>query len=101
MEGVAPGHSASGRQRDISTRTTEEVWNEVVQGETFQQLTDRLMMEAKISLAMDTLNAPSIPGIQALLQQSARDVACGRSSQAWLFSGMAFRMAIDLGLHLY
>ncbi|KAL4966420.1 Zn(II)2Cys6 transcription factor [Aspergillus stella-maris] len=81
-------------------RASEGVWNEAVQGETFQQLTDRLMLEAKISMAIDTLNTPSIPGIQALLQQSARDVACGRSSQAWLFSGMAFRMAIDLGLHV-
>ncbi|KAL4869009.1 hypothetical protein BDV12DRAFT_185565 [Aspergillus spectabilis] len=81
-------------------RAPERIWNAAMQGEPFQQLTDRLMSEARISLAMETLRAPSIPTIQALLQQSARDVAGGRSSQAWLFSGMAFRMAIDLGLHV-
>ncbi|KAL2863972.1 Zn(II)2Cys6 transcription factor [Aspergillus lucknowensis] len=81
-------------------RAPEGIWDEVMHGESFGQFTDRLMSEAKISLAMETLQAPSIPTIQALLQQSARDVACGRSSQAWLFSGMAFRMAIDLGLHV-
>ncbi|KAL5334618.1 fungal-specific transcription factor domain-containing protein [Aspergillus crustosus] len=81
-------------------RAPETIWNDAMQGESFPQLTDRLMSEARISLAMETFRAPSIPTIQALLQQSARDVASGRSSQAWLFSGMAFRMAIDLGLHV-
>ncbi|KAJ5698349.1 hypothetical protein N7462_000354 [Penicillium macrosclerotiorum] len=48
------------------------------------------------------IRAPEIvwSTIQALLQQSARDIACGRSSSAWLYSGMAFRMAIDIGLHV-
>lgn len=81
-------------------RTSNTVWDPSQQGETFQQLTDRLMTEAKVSLAMETLNPPSIPTIQALLQQSAREVSYGRSSQAWLYSGMAFRMAIDLGVHV-
>lgn len=81
-------------------RSPDSVWSPNNNGETFQELSDRLMTEAKALLAMETLNPPAIPTIQALLQQSARDVACGRSSAAWLYSGMAFRMAVDLGLHV-
>ncbi|KAI0855810.1 fungal-specific transcription factor domain-containing protein [Xylaria cubensis] len=42
----------------------------------------------------------SIATIQGLLIFSARECACGRTPQGWLYSGMAFRMARDLGLHL-
>ncbi|KAJ4597012.1 hypothetical protein HRR83_004440 [Exophiala dermatitidis] len=56
--------------------------------------------EARSSLAMDILKRSSIPTIQALLQQSAREVVFRRSSQAWTLSGVAFRMAFDLGIHL-
>jgi hypothetical protein len=73
--------------------------------------------EARICLGMDTLKPSAIPTIQALLQQSAREIAFGRSSQGsrsryqlifyltkceigWLYSGMAFRMAFDMGIHL-
>ena len=75
-------------------------WDPLGRNETFQQFADRLASEAQVALAMETINPPSIPTIQALLQQSARDMAYGRSSQAWLYSGMAFRMAIDLGVHV-
>lgn len=40
----------------------------------------------------------SIPTVQALLQLSARELANGSVSQAWVYSGIAFRMASDLGL---
>ncbi|KAI1212608.1 fungal-specific transcription factor domain-containing protein [Annulohypoxylon truncatum] len=40
----------------------------------------------------------SIPTIQGLLVFSARECACGRVSQGWLYSGMAFRMMRDLGI---
>ncbi|KAH8784721.1 putative Zn(II)2Cys6 transcription factor [Hyaloscypha finlandica] len=59
-----------------------------------------LSHQAHLSLAMKIAGPSSIPTIQALLQQSAREVAFGNSSQAWLYSGMAFRIAIDLGIHL-
>ncbi|EXJ87954.1 hypothetical protein A1O1_04881 [Capronia coronata CBS 617.96] len=65
-------------------------------GEFMQRISD----EARFGLAMDVLKDSSIPTIQALLQQSAREVVFGRSSQAWTFSGAAFRMAFDLGIHL-
>ncbi|KAF2110189.1 fungal-specific transcription factor domain-containing protein [Lophiotrema nucula] len=45
-------------------------------------------------------NGSSIPTIQGLLIFSARECACGRTSQGWLYSGMAFRMMRDMGLHI-
>ncbi|KAL2846447.1 fungal-specific transcription factor domain-containing protein [Aspergillus pseudoustus] len=81
-------------------RDPDALWSPGNYNETFSQPSNRLMSEAKALLAMETLNQPSIPTIQALLQQSALDVACGRSSSSWLYSGMAFRMAIDLGVHV-
>ena len=77
-------------------RSPDIVWSPSNHSETFQDLTDRLTAEAKALLAMETLNPPTIPTIQALLQQSARDVACGRSSSAWLYSCMAFRWPLTL-----
>ena len=61
---------------------------------------EKMTEEARISLGMETLKQSSIPTIQALLQQSAREIVFGRSSQGWLYSGMAFRMAFDMGIHL-
>lgn len=47
----------------------------------------------------DAVQQPSsIPTVQALLQLSARELANGSMSQAWVYSGIAFRMASDLGL---
>jgi hypothetical protein len=47
----------------------------------------------------DAIQQPSsIPTVQALLQLSARELASGSISQAWVYSGIAFRMASDLGL---
>ncbi|PVH79864.1 hypothetical protein DL98DRAFT_630467 [Cadophora sp. DSE1049] len=59
-----------------------------------------LQQQAQHSLAIRLTSPSSISIVQALLQQSARDFAFGNSSQAWLYSGMAFRIAIDLGIHL-
>jgi hypothetical protein len=56
--------------------------------------------EARYGLGMDIMKPSSVPTIQALLQQSAREVVFGRSSQAWTFAGIAFRMALDIGIHL-
>ena len=50
-------------------------------------------------LLSEEIHKPSsIPTTQALLQLSARELAAGRISQAWNYSGIAFRMAADLGL---
>lgn len=39
-----------------------------------------------------------IPTVQALLLLSAQQCGCGNRTQAWLYSGMAFRMIDDMGL---
>lgn len=63
------------------------------------QLAERLISKARILLGNIIHQPASVPTVQALLQLSARDLAYGSISQAWLYSGMAFRMACDLGLH--
>lgn len=58
-----------------------------------------LISRARLLLGTEIQKPSSIPTVQALLQLSARDLAYGSISQAWLYSGMAFRMVSDLGLH--
>ncbi|KAI0414669.1 fungal-specific transcription factor domain-containing protein [Xylaria grammica] len=60
----------------------------------------RFAKQARKLLDLDIDRGSSIATIQGLLIFSARECACGRTSQGWLYSGMAFRMARDLGLHL-
>jgi hypothetical protein len=60
---------------------------------------DALIARARFLLGTEIHKPSSIPTVQALLQLSARDLAYGSISQAWLYSGMAFRMVSDLGLH--
>lgn len=63
-------------------------------GETF--------LEIAKGLLVNELGAPrpSIPTIQGLLILSGRQCAVGKTSEGWLYAGMAFRMLSDLGLHL-
>jgi hypothetical protein len=58
-----------------------------------------LISRARLLLGSEIQKPSSIPTVQALLQLSARELAYGSISQAWLYSGMAFRMVSDLGLH--
>ncbi|MCJ1306057.1 hypothetical protein MMC08_008875 [Hypocenomyce scalaris] len=53
------------------------------------------------SLAAEVHKGSSIPTIQGFLIFSARECACGRTSQGWLYSGMAFRMMRDMGIHIH
>ncbi|KAE9376450.1 hypothetical protein N431DRAFT_479708 [Stipitochalara longipes BDJ] len=53
------------------------------------------------SLPAELRKGSSIPAIQGLLILSARECGCGRTSQGWLYSGMAFRMMRDLGIHIH
>lgn len=57
-----------------------------------------LLARARRLLGTAIQQPSSIPTVQALLQLSARDLAHGSISQAWVYSGIAFRMASDLGL---
>ena len=38
--------------------------------------------------------------VQALALMSVREAGCGRESKGWVYSGMSFRMASDLGLNV-
>lgn len=81
-------------------QTTSMGQSPVTQTFSAQDFMQKLTDEARHGLGMDMLQPSSIPTIQALLQQSAREVVFGRSSQAWTFAGVAFRMALDMGIHL-
>ncbi|GAD99980.1 hypothetical protein FG01795.1 [Paecilomyces variotii No. 5] len=60
---------------------------------------EMLICRVRLLLGQEIQKPSSIPTVQALLQLSAREMAYGSTSQAWLYSGMAFRMVSDLGLH--
>jgi hypothetical protein len=62
-------------------------------------LAEILISRARLLLGNEIHKPSAIPTVQALLQLSARDLAYGNTSQGWLYSGMAFRMVSDLGLH--
>lgn len=64
-----------------------------------KRVAEMLISRARMLVGPAIHEPSSIPTVQALLQLSARDLAFGSISQAWLYSGMAFRMAWDLGLH--
>lgn len=53
------------------------------------------------TLAAEVEKGSSIPAIQGLLIFSARECACGRTSQGWLYSGMAFSMMRDMGIQIH
>ncbi|TVY55355.1 putative transcriptional regulatory protein [Lachnellula cervina] len=46
------------------------------------------------------LESPNITTLQALLLLGHREIGIGKASKGWLFSGMAFRLAHEMGLHL-
>lgn len=59
---------------------------------------DSYLEDAKVIL--DSTYAASRPSTcQALLLMGYREVGIGAMAQAWLYVGMAVRMAQDLGLH--
>lgn len=60
-----------------------------------QQFFQRALQGLYDSLKMGYVN---IPTIQALLLLSAQECGRGNRSQAWLYSGMAFRLLDDLGI---
>lgn len=59
---------------------------------------DSYMEDAK--LILDNISVQSRPStVQALLLLGYREVGIGAMAQAWVYIGMAVRMAQDLGLH--
>lgn len=60
---------------------------------------DHFFREAKrILFEEDELSKPSLANVQALALMSVREAGCAREAQGFAYSGMAFRMATELGL---
>ena len=94
---VVHAHAARFLNHTVHRQSYQTLLNQEL---TPTEFMDKLTEEAQVSLGLETLRPGSIPTIQALLQQSARENNFGRSSQSWLYSGMAFRIAFDMGIHL-
>lgn len=94
---VVHAHAARFLNHTVHRQSYQTLLNQELSPAEFM---DKLTEEAQVSLGLETLQKGSIPTIQGLLQQSARENNFGRSSQSWLYSGMAFRMAFDIGIHL-
>lgn len=60
---------------------------------------DHFFAEAKAHLEAEEL-CPSVTVCQALGIMSLRELGCGRDQSGWMYSGRAFRLATDLGIHL-
>ncbi|PYH77042.1 hypothetical protein BO82DRAFT_345728 [Aspergillus uvarum CBS 121591] len=54
---------------------------------------------AKVLLELELEN-PSLTTVQALVILGGYEASCTRDTRGWLYSGMAMRLAFDLGLHL-
>ncbi|RAH46698.1 uncharacterized protein BO95DRAFT_360903 [Aspergillus brunneoviolaceus CBS 621.78] len=54
---------------------------------------------AKVLLELE-LESPSLATVQALVILGGYEASCTRDTRGWLYSGMAMRLAFDLGLHL-
>ncbi|KAF2199122.1 hypothetical protein GQ43DRAFT_399445 [Delitschia confertaspora ATCC 74209] len=62
---------------------------------------DHFFKEAKrLILEGDLHEVPRLTTVQALALMSVREAGCGREAKGWVYSGMSFRMACDLGLNL-
>lgn len=61
---------------------------------------DHFFREAKrIILEYDEIEIARLTTVQALGLMSVREAGCGREGRGWVYSGMCFRMALDMGLH--
>lgn len=62
---------------------------------------DHFFKEAKrLIMENDEHEKPRMATVQALALMSVREAGCGREAKGWVYSGMSFRMACDLGLNL-
>ena len=62
---------------------------------------DHFFKEAKrLLLENDEHENAKLCTVQAFALMSVREAGCGRESRGWVYSGMSFRMAFDLGLNL-
>lgn len=62
---------------------------------------DHFFKEAKrLMIEHDEHEKAKLCTVQALALMSVREAGCGREGKGWIYSGMSFRMAYDLGLNL-
>lgn len=62
---------------------------------------DHFFAEAKrLIIDNDEYEKPRLVTVQALALMSVREAGCGREAKGWVYSGMSFRMAQDIGLNL-
>ena len=62
---------------------------------------DHFFKEAKrLIMKNDEHETPKLTTVQAFALMSVREAGCGREVRGWVYSGMSFRMACDLGLNL-
>ena len=62
---------------------------------------DHFFREAKrLILENDEHEKPRLTTVQAFALMSVREAGCGREARGWVYSGMSFRMACDLGLNI-
>lgn len=62
---------------------------------------DHFFAEAKrIIIENGEYEKPRLVTVQALALMSVREAGCAREAKGWVYSGMSFRMAQDIGLNL-
>ncbi|KAK3721035.1 hypothetical protein LTR37_003325 [Vermiconidia calcicola] len=62
---------------------------------------DHFFKEAKrLIMENDEHERPRLTTVQALALMSVREAGCAREAKGWVYSGMSFRMACDMGLNL-
>ncbi|EGX94723.1 nitrogen assimilation transcription factor nirA [Cordyceps militaris CM01] len=62
---------------------------------------DHFFAEAKrLIMEEDEFERPRLVTVQALALMSVREAGCAREATGWVYSGMSFRMAQDIGLNL-
>lgn len=62
---------------------------------------DHFFREAKrLIMENDEHEKSRLATVQALALMSVREAGCGREAKGWVYSGMSFRMACDMGLNL-
>ena len=62
---------------------------------------DHFFKEAKrLIMENDEHEKPRLTTVQALALMSVREAGCAREAKGWVYSGMSFRMACDMGLNL-
>jgi len=65
-----------------------------------RELSDVFFNRAQELLYGSALESPNLTTLQALILLGHREIGHGKMSKGWLFSGMAFRLAHEMGLHL-